>query len=65
MIDQTELNLRALRTVAAVARSGSLSRAAAGLGIAQSAASRHLAEVELNSLGVLRTIRDASPPSPA
>jgi LysR family transcriptional regulator, nitrogen assimilation regulatory protein len=38
--------LNALRTVAAVARSGSLSRAAAALGIAQSAASRHLAEVE-------------------
>ncbi len=41
-----DLNLKALRTVAAVARSGSLSRAAATLGIAQSAASRHLAEVE-------------------
>lgn len=46
-----ELNLRALRTVAAVARSGSLSRAAAALGMAQSAASRHVAEVEA-ALGV-------------
>jgi DNA-binding transcriptional LysR family regulator len=42
----SEWTLHALRTVAAVARSGSLSRAAAALGIAQSAASRHLAEVE-------------------
>ena len=42
----SEINLRALRTVAEVARGGSVSRAAATLGIAQSAASRHLAEVE-------------------
>jgi LysR family nitrogen assimilation transcriptional regulator len=46
MSNNSDLNLRALRTVAAVARSGSLSRAAAALGIAQSAASRHVAEVE-------------------
>lgn len=59
----TDLNLRALRTVAAVARSGSLSRAAAGLGIAQSAASRHLAEVEAALGGALfhRTGRGVSP----
>ena len=63
MIEQTELNLRALRTVAAVARSGSLSRAAAGLGIAQSAASRHLAEVEGVLGGALfhRTGRGVTP----
>lgn len=58
-----ELNLHALRTVAAVARSGSLSRAAATLGMAQSAASRHLAEVEASLGGALfhRTGRGVSP----
>lgn len=59
----TDLNLRALRTVVAVARSGSLSRAAVALGIAQSAASRHLAEVEATLGGALfhRTGRGVSP----
>lgn len=58
-----ELNLRALRTVAAVARSGSLSRAAAALGMAQSAASRHLAEIETALGGALfhRTGRGVTP----
>ena len=62
-MDRPELNLRALRTVAAVARSGSLSRAAAALGIAQSAASRHLAEVEATLGGALfhRTGRGVAP----
>lgn len=59
----TDLNLRALRTVAEVARSGSLSRAAATLGVAQSAASRHLAEVEQALGGPLfhRTGRGVAP----
>ena len=59
----TDLNLRALRTVAEVARSGSLSRAAATLGVAQSAASRHLAEVERALGGPLfhRTGRGVAP----
>ena len=58
-----DLNLRALRTVAAVARSGSLSRAAAALGMAQSAASRHVAEVEAVLGGALfhRTGRGVTP----
>jgi LysR family nitrogen assimilation transcriptional regulator len=60
---RSELNLRALRTVAAVARSGSLSRAAAALGMAQSAASRHVAEVEAALGGALfhRTGRGVTP----
>ena len=62
-MDRSELNLKALRTVAAVARSGSLSRAATALGIAQSAASRHLAEVEAVLGGALfhRTGRGVAP----
>lgn len=59
----SELNLRAVRTVAEVARSGNLSHAASALGIAQSAASRHLAEVEA-ALGAAlfhRTGRGVSP----
>jgi len=62
-MNDSELNLRALRTVAAVARSGSLSRAAAALGIAQSAASRHVAEVEATLGGALfhRTGRGVAP----
>ena len=58
-----DLNLRALRTVAAVARSGSLSRAAAALGMAQSAASRHVAEIEAALGGALfhRTGRGVVP----
>lgn len=42
----TALDLHAARTVAMVARTGSLSRAATALGLAQSAASRHLAQLE-------------------
>ncbi len=59
----SELTLSALRTVALVARTGSLSRAAAALGLAQSAASRHLAQVEASLGGVLfhRTGRGVSP----
>ena len=59
----SELNLHSLRTVAAVARDGSLSRAAAALGMAQSAASRHLAEVEQALGGPLfhRTGRGVAP----
>ena len=62
-MNNSELNLRALRTVAAVARSGSLSRAAATLGIAQSAASRHVADVEAALGGALfhRTGRGVTP----
>ncbi len=58
-----ELNLHALRTVAAVSRSGSLSGAALALGIAQSAASRHLAEIERCLGGPLfhRTGRGVTP----
>ncbi len=41
-----ELNLHCLRTVAAVAESGSLSQAATTLGLAQSGVSRHLALAE-------------------
>lgn len=59
----SELNLNALRTVAHIARTGSLSRAAAALGLAQSAASRHLAQVEASLGGALfhRTGRGVSP----
>lgn len=62
-MQKSDLNLRALRTVAAVARSGSLSRAAASLGMVQSAASRHLAEVEAELGGALfhRTGRGVVP----
>lgn len=62
-MSMTELNLHALRTVAAVAREGSLSRAAAALGMAQSAASRHLAEIEAALGGALfhRTGRGVTP----
>ncbi len=58
-----ELNLHALRTVATLARCGSLSRAAISLGIAQSAASRHLAEIERALGGALfhRTGRGVVP----
>ena len=49
----SDLNLRALHTVAAIARSGSLSRAAAALGVAQSVASRHLSDVEAALGGAL------------
>jgi LysR family transcriptional regulator, nitrogen assimilation regulatory protein len=59
----SELNLNAMRTVAHIARTGSLSRAAATLGLAQSAASRHLAQVEASLGGALfhRTGRGVSP----
>jgi LysR family nitrogen assimilation transcriptional regulator len=59
----SDLNLRALHTVAAIGRSGSLSRAAATLGVAQSVASRHLSDVEAALGGALfhRTGRGVTP----
>lgn len=58
-----ELSLRALRTVTWVERTGSLSRTAVELGMAQSAVSRHVAEVELKLGGPLfyRTGRGVTP----
>lgn len=58
-----ELNLHALRTVVMLASCGSLSRAAVSLGMAQSAASRHLAEIERALGGALfhRTGRGVLP----
>ncbi len=58
-----ELSLRALRTVTWVERTGSLSRTAVELGMAQSAVSRHLAEVEARLGGPLfyRTGRGVTP----
>ncbi len=59
----TKLELHAMRTVAQIAHSGSLSRAATALGLAQSAASRHLAQVEACLGGALfhRTGRGVTP----
>lgn len=59
----SSLNLNAVRTVSHIARTGSLSRAAVALGLAQSAASRHLAQVEASLGGALfhRTGRGVSP----
>ena len=59
------LTLKSLRTLAAVARAGSLTRAASELGLAQSAVSRQLGELERAGLvtstkeGRVRTYRIA------
>lgn len=57
------LTLKSLRTLAAVAHSGSLTRAAAALGLAQSAVSRQVAELERALGGTLfhRTGRGVQP----
>lgn len=58
-----ELNLRSLRLVALIAAAGSVGRAATQAGLAQSAASRHLAQVEPVLGGALfhRTGRGVTP----
>ena len=58
-----ELNLRSLRLVALIAAAGSVGRAATQAGLAQSAASRHLAQVEAVLGGALfhRTGRGVTP----